>query len=97
MAFIDIFTLIVITIMIVAIIGIFVLLGLAPGSIARKRNHPQAEAINIASWVFLIMGFAIWPFVLVWAFINTQSSSNCCNKGSECCSDKESVKTETNS
>ena len=75
MAFIDIFTLIVLSIMIISIVGIIVLLGILPGNIARKRNHPQAEAINIASWVLLVMGFAFWPFVLIWAFIKTEKQN----------------------
>ena len=28
-----------------------------------------AEAINVASWLALIFGFAAWPFVLVWAYL----------------------------
>lgn len=70
MAFIDIFTLVVLAIAIISGLGVFVIMGMLPGKIAHQRNHPQAEAINVASWVFLLLGFAIWPFVLVWAYID---------------------------
>ncbi|UUO06171.1 DUF3302 domain-containing protein [Blastopirellula sp. J2-11] len=48
-----------------AIVG----LGSLPGSIARRRNHPHAEAINAASWIGLALGGITWPIAFVWAFI----------------------------
>jgi len=69
MAGIDIFAWVVfITILVVALL-IFVILGMLPGKVARERSHPQAQAIQVASWVFLILGFAVWPFVLAWAYM----------------------------
>ena len=55
--------------MIASIVVVFVVLGLLPGRVAKQREHPQAEAINVASWLALIFGFAAWPFVLVWAYL----------------------------
>ena len=69
MSFIDIFTWIVLLITIATVVGVFVLMGVWPGKVASQNNHPQAEAIKIGSWVALIMGFALWPVVLVWAYI----------------------------
>ena len=68
MTFIDIFTWIVLLIIVVTLVGVFVFMGLWPGKVASQNNHPQAEAIKIGSWVALIMGFALWPVVLVWAY-----------------------------
>lgn len=68
MSFIDIFTWIVLLIMIASLVGIFVFMGLWPGKVAQQRHHPQADAIQIGSWVALIMGFALWPVVLIWAY-----------------------------
>jgi len=68
MSFIDIFTWIVFLIMIASLVGIFVFMGLWPGKVAQQRHHPQADAIKIGSWVALIMGFVVWPVVLVWAY-----------------------------
>ena len=66
---IDIFAWVVLLIMIGAAVVVFVVLGKLPGDVANKRGHPQAEAINVASWLALIFGFAAWPFVLVWAYL----------------------------
>ena len=41
-----------------------------PGMIARKRNHPWAEAVSVGSWVTLIFGFVFWPLVMIWAYVD---------------------------
>ncbi len=66
---IDYFAIIVMLILAATIIFIFVFLGMWPGKVARERNHPQAEAINIGSWVGLIAGGVLWPLVLIWAYL----------------------------
>ena len=66
---IDIFTWIVLLIMVATVAVVFAVLGMLPGKIARQRQHPQFEAIGIASWLALVFGFALWPVVLVWAYI----------------------------
>ena len=67
----DIFALIVIGILIAVVIVAVVKLGPIPGNIAKKRGHPQADAINVLGWIGVItMGLA-WPFALVWAFTRT--------------------------
>ena len=67
----DIFALIVIGILIAVVIVAVVKLGPLPGNIAKKRGHPQADAINVLGWIGVItMGLA-WPFALVWAFTRT--------------------------
>ena len=68
MTFIDIFSWIVLLITVATVVGVFVFMGLWPGKVASQNNHPQAEVIQIGSWVALIMGFALWPVVLVWAY-----------------------------
>lgn len=40
-----------------------------PYKIAKKRNHPHAEAIEAAGWVSLILMHAIWPFLWIWAML----------------------------
>jgi hypothetical protein len=47
----DIFALVVIAVLIGVVIWLVVLLGNMPGEIARKRNHPQAEAISALGWI----------------------------------------------
>jgi len=39
-----------------------------PISIAKKRNHPHADAIEATAWVSLFFLQALWPFLWVWAF-----------------------------
>ena len=66
---IDIFAWVVLFVIIASVVVVFVVLGMLPGKIARQRQHPQMQAINVASWLALIFGFAAWPFVLVWAYL----------------------------
>ena len=69
MSGIDIFAWIVLLVIIASIVVVFVVLGMLPGKVARQRQHPQVQAINVASWLALIFGFAAWPFVMVWAYL----------------------------
>jgi len=41
-----------------------------PYIIAKKRKHPQAEAIHYACWLSLFTLNAIWPIVFIWALID---------------------------
>ena len=70
MSGLDIFAIIVLLILIVAAIAIWIVLAMLPGKIAAKRNHPQAEAINIGGWLGAILGGVFWPILLIWAFTN---------------------------
>ena len=62
----------------VIFIGLLAVLGAAytlaslPGKLARGRNHPQAEAINICGWLGLPSG-VFWLFALVWAYYRPDS------------------------
>lgn len=38
-----------------------------PYEIAKKRNHPQQDAIHIAGWVSLFTLHVLWPFLWIWA------------------------------
>ncbi|ABV35585.1 conserved hypothetical protein [Shewanella sediminis HAW-EB3] len=38
-----------------------------PYEIAKKRNHPQQDALHVAGWVSLFTLHAIWPFLWIWA------------------------------
>ncbi len=69
--FLDIFALIVISILIGFVIWLVVLLGPMPGNIAKKRGHPQADAVNVLGWIGVITLGLAWPIALIWAFIRT--------------------------
>jgi len=64
----DIFALVVIAILIAVVIWLVVLLGSTPGNIARKRNHPQAEAITALGWIGIITLGVSWFIAIVWAY-----------------------------
>ncbi len=65
----DILTIVILIVLTVVAGVVVVILGTLPGKIAGRRNHPQAEAINVASWLGIIMGGVLWPFALLWAYI----------------------------
>lgn len=49
-------------------IGVFVFLGGWPGRVARRLDHPYADAISVGGWVTLVFGGVGWPFILIWAY-----------------------------
>ena len=59
----------VMAILFLALVVIIVWLGSLPGKIARNRNHPQADAINAASWIGLALAGVGWPIAFVWSFL----------------------------
>jgi hypothetical protein len=52
---------------IVIVVGIISVHEL-PGKIARRRGHPQAEAIRICSLLGLVI-FPFWMVALLWAYM----------------------------
>ena len=61
---------IVVMVALVALGGaVVVILAMLPGKIAKGRNHAQAEAINVASWISLLTLGALWPLALIWAYV----------------------------
>jgi Protein of unknown function (DUF3302) len=45
----------------------FIYIHEIPHKIAKQREHPQEEAINVAGWLSLFTLHAIWPIVFIWA------------------------------
>lgn len=66
-----IFAWIVLTILFLVVVVLIVWLGSMPRKIALKRNHPQVDAINAASWIGLALGGIGWPIAFVWAFLSS--------------------------
>ena len=74
---IDYFAWIVLIIIIVVIVWLFVALAMLPGQIARKRGHPQAEAINAAGWLGLLLTLGVvWSLALIWALMKPTGGSD---------------------
>lgn len=70
MSTLDIFAVVVLLVAVASAVGIFVILGMAPGMVARRRGHPWAQAVAVAGWVTLIFGFVLWPLAFIWAYVD---------------------------
>jgi hypothetical protein len=70
MSTLDIFAWIVLVVLAASTIGVIIIAGYLPGSIARRRGHPWAQAVTVAGWITLFFGFALWPLALIWAYVD---------------------------
>ncbi|MBB3558788.1 uncharacterized BrkB/YihY/UPF0761 family membrane protein [Rhizobium sp. BK512] len=70
MSGIDIFAWIVLIVLIASTVFVVVFMAMLPGMIARRRDHPWKEAVTVGGWVTLFLGFALWPLVLIWAYVD---------------------------
>jgi uncharacterized BrkB/YihY/UPF0761 family membrane protein len=70
MSLLDIFAWIVLIILLLSTVAVVVFLAMLPGMIAKKRNHPWTQAVTVAGWVTLFLGFALWPVALIWAYVD---------------------------
>ncbi len=82
MAGLDIFAWIVLVVLVASTAVVVVFMASLPGVIARKRNHPWAEAISVGGWVTLFFGFVLWPFVLIWAYVDVPARTTGAREGS---------------
>lgn len=64
----DIFALVVLVVLAIAVLATWILLGMYPGKIARERNHPQAEAIAVCGWWGAITLGLLMPLAFIWAY-----------------------------
>lgn len=75
--FATVFAWFVLTLIFATIVAAIVAIGSLPKKIAMKRNHPQVDAVNAASWIGLALGGIGWPLAFVWAFYDYgQNRSN---------------------
>jgi hypothetical protein len=64
----DAFAFVVMAVIVAVVVIAIVSLGRLPGQLARKRGHPQADAVNVAGWIGVATAGLIWPLALIWAF-----------------------------
>ena len=64
--FYDILAFVAIIILAAGFTALFLFLGGLPGRLARNRNHPHAEAINLMGWVGLTI-LLPWIHALIWS------------------------------
>ena len=68
--FLDYFALAVLLILATAAVVIWVVLGIMPGRIAKQRNHPHADAINVCGWWGVLTMGLLLPLAYIWAYSN---------------------------
>ena len=73
--FFDVFAFVVFGILFLAIVTAIVSLGSLPGNIARRRHHPQADAITAAGWIGIASLGILWPIAFVWAFLRPANNT----------------------
>ena len=69
MSMLDIFAWLVLVVLLFSTIAVVVMVAMLPGTIARRRGHPWAEAVALGGWVTLFLGFVLWPLILIWAYV----------------------------
>jgi len=65
---IQIFSLVVLVTIAFTLAGVMIALAMWPGKTARARNHPYADAVQIAGWAGILAGGVLWPLALIWAY-----------------------------
>ena len=50
------------------IVGVWVMIAILPGRIAKKRGHPQADSINVLGWFGAITMGILAPIAFAWAY-----------------------------
>jgi hypothetical protein len=66
----NLFAWIVLIILIASTVAVVIFLAMLPGTIAKNRNHPWKQAVTVAGWVTLFLGFVLWPIALIWAYVD---------------------------
>ncbi|MDF1841535.1 MAG: DUF3302 domain-containing protein [Rubripirellula sp.] len=72
----DIFALIILLVLLATIVGVWLALAMLPGRIARHRNHPQSDAINVCGWFGALTMGLLCPLAFIWAYTNPNPECN---------------------
>jgi membrane-bound acyltransferase YfiQ involved in biofilm formation len=70
MTTLDIFAWIVLIVLVISTVFVVVFMAMLPGMVAKKRNHPYAQAVTVAGWVTFFFGFVLWPVAVIWAYVD---------------------------
>lgn len=63
----DYISLLILLFIICIIVYVVLKLSALPGNIAKRRNHPQEEAITVCGWLGLVTGGICWIVAFIWA------------------------------
>jgi hypothetical protein len=72
----DIFSLIVIFVIVALAIWLIITIARIPGDLAKKNNHRQVQAITTLAWLGVLTFGILWIVALVWAQIKSQPTNN---------------------
>ena len=72
MDFLNLFAIFVLLVLFATAVGVWIILGLLPGRIARARNHPQADAVSVCGWWGVITMGVLLPLAFIWAYYDPQ-------------------------
>ena len=70
----DYFALFVLIVLVATVLVLAWWLGALPGRIARRRDHPQADAIVACGWLGLLTLGPGWIVAMVWAFVRPRET-----------------------
>ena len=70
MSGLDLFAWIVLVVLAASTIAVVFIMGALPGQIARSPGDPRAQAVTVAGWITLVLGFVLWPIALIWAYVD---------------------------
>jgi hypothetical protein len=70
MTSLDILALLILFLIGLILVGLFCVMAMLPGRIARTRNHAYTDAVKIGGWASLLFGGLFWPLILVWAYMS---------------------------
>ena len=87
----DVFAFIVMFVILIAIGWLIYVLGALPGQIARKRQHPEAGAVNVCGWLGLITLGLLWPVAIIWAHLLPRTTTPAAEASSGAALDFESI------
>ncbi|MCK5662217.1 MAG: DUF3302 domain-containing protein [Thiotrichaceae bacterium] len=73
MDFLNVFALIILFVLLIAGLGVVIGLGIMPGKIAKNRNHPQAEAIQVCGLFGVLSMGILLPLAFIWAYTKAGS------------------------
>jgi hypothetical protein len=65
--FLDYFALVLLFFVVIVLFYGIIAIHDIPYEIAKKRNHPQQDALHVAGWISLFTLHVIWPFLWIWA------------------------------
>jgi hypothetical protein len=68
MSFLDLFALVILLVLVLSVGAAWVALAMLPGKIARRRGHPQADAIHVCGWWGAITLGLLTPIAFIWAY-----------------------------